>query len=120
RFALGADSAAMGRCIYAAREAAEDHHAATRKITGEPFGHADSIRRGMTRADHGNAWLRKHRNVAANIEHEWRVIDLTDASGIRRVLERDAFDAGGSRFRDFIMRELDGTSGAEGLRGRRR
>jgi hypothetical protein len=67
----------------------------------------------MAGTDYGDAGLRKRRDVAAHVEHEWGIVDLAKACRVRRVVERDALNACSRGFCEFVIREFDGAPGTE-------
>ena len=84
------------RCgVDSARHAANDDEPASRQVNGEPLGHARSVRRGMSRAHHGNAGLREHIRVATDVEHDGGIIDFLQSRRVRCVVEGNNCDPGG-------------------------
>jgi hypothetical protein len=73
----------------------------------------------MTRAHHGNARLRKQVPIAANIEHQRRIVNFLEARRVRRIVESNDPDSRGGNFGEFFLREFERLSCSERLRGHR-
>jgi hypothetical protein len=103
--------------VDAARHATNNDQSLGGKIAGKALSHARAIRRGMTRADHGDPGLGQHVGIAADIQDEGRIIDFFQARRVRGIVHRDDGHAGSGGLGDLFAGEFGRLARGQRLSG---
>ena len=94
---------AMGGRIHAARHPADDDQPVHDQVRGEAFCHAGAVRRRMARAHHRDAGPGEYFHIAADKEHDRRIVDFLEPQRVFGITQGDDFRAHLNSLRPLLL-----------------